>query len=148
MDRKIFRRKRGQTLVEFAVLFPFFLLVIVGGMIDFGMAFYNYSRLQQLVNDVARQAAETGGTDGLNNGEIQTLANSKKPAWWSGNFTVSSEQIQCTGNPQPRPIIRVVMSYDSPAYTPFYQTMFGAISGSPNIHLTSAAAYKIPDLVL
>ena len=146
MDRIFFRRKRGQTLVEFAVLFPFFLLVIVGGMIDFGMAFYNYSRLQQIVNDVARQAAETGGPTGLNPGAIQTLANSKKPAWWTGQFTVSSEQIQCTGSQ--RPIIRVVGQYDSPAYTPFYQTMFGAISGSPNIHLTSAAAYKIPDLVL
>lgn len=32
-------RRNGQAIVEMALLVPFFLLVIVGGIVDFGFAF-------------------------------------------------------------------------------------------------------------
>ena len=35
------KKKKGQAIVEMAILFPVFLLVIVGGVVDFGFAFYN-----------------------------------------------------------------------------------------------------------
>ncbi len=51
------RRSGGQAVVEFALLLPLFLLVIVGGVVEFGISFYNYITLQQLANDAAQTIA-------------------------------------------------------------------------------------------
>ncbi|GAB1353812.1 hypothetical protein MASR1M12_25500 [Erysipelotrichia bacterium] len=40
------KKNKGQAIVELALVFPFFLLIILGGIIDFGFAFYNYVTLR------------------------------------------------------------------------------------------------------
>jgi Flp pilus assembly protein TadG len=63
MDRSRLRLRRGrassrgQSLVEFALVFPLFIL-LVAGMIDFGMGLYSY----MTINNAARDAARLGAT--------------------------------------------------------------------------------------
>ena len=46
---KKYRRENGQSMLEFALILPI-ILIIIGGIIDFGWLFYNQSEL----NDAAR----------------------------------------------------------------------------------------------
>lgn len=69
---RIFRRKgtnrrgRGQSLVEFALILPFFLLILFG-LVDMGRAVYLNSTLSQAAREAARlasvEASWVGSTD-------------------------------------------------------------------------------------
>ena len=50
-------RTRGQALVEFALVIPIFLLMLAG-MIDFGLGLYSY----MTINNAARDGARLGAT--------------------------------------------------------------------------------------
>ena len=50
------RKQKGQSLVEFALVVPFFLLLIFG-LIYSGMLFHDYSSLSNTVRSAAREAA-------------------------------------------------------------------------------------------
>lgn len=57
----VFRRRgrpRGQTLVEFALILPIFILLLVG-IFDFGRAIYGYN----IVNNAAHEAVRVGIVD-------------------------------------------------------------------------------------
>lgn len=141
------KKRKGQAIVEMALVFPFFLLIIVGGIIDFGFAFYNFLTLQQIANDTAQWAAESGGVDSMpSNSEITSFANSKRPSWWTGAFTVAPPQLKALtstgGN-----VVSIILSYESPTYTPFYQVIFQAATGASSIRLATQAAYKRPELI-
>jgi Flp pilus assembly protein TadG len=49
-------RSRGQALVEFALVIPLFLLLLAG-MIDFGIGLYSYMTVQNAARDGARLGA-------------------------------------------------------------------------------------------
>ncbi len=143
---------RGQVLVEMAVVMPFFLLVILGGIIDFGMAFHNFAVLQQIADDTARYAAEGNGPHGFTSaGPISRYAQTRKPSWWTGTFIVHPPEVISLANPgetgTPK-AVRITISYCSPTFTPFYHTMFNAISGFSSIRLQATAAYKIPQILV
>ncbi len=143
---------RGQVLVEMAVVMPFFLLVILGGIVDFGMAFHNFAVLQQIADDTARYAAEENGSHGFTSvGPISRYAQTRKPSWWTGTFIVHPpETIPLVTPPDattPK-VVRITISYCSPTYTPFYHTMFSAVSGFSSIRIQATAAYKIPRVLL
>jgi Flp pilus assembly protein TadG len=55
------RKKRGQSLVEMAMIAPLLIMMLVS-VIDFGRAAYDYSTLSAAVREGARQAALTGST--------------------------------------------------------------------------------------
>jgi Flp pilus assembly protein TadG len=50
------RRSRGQSLAEFAIVFPVF-IAIVGGIIQFGLIFWAQNTLTQVVRDTGRWEA-------------------------------------------------------------------------------------------
>jgi Flp pilus assembly protein TadG len=50
------RRSRGQSLAEFAIVFPI-LMLIVGGIVQFGVIFAAQNALTQAVRDTGRWAA-------------------------------------------------------------------------------------------
>lgn len=136
------KRKKGQAIVEMALLFPFFLLVIVGGIIDFGFAFYNSLTLQQLANDCAQWAADNKFTS---NEVINNFIAERKPVWWQGTFTIGNpEQVDLESGGT---VLKIRLQYESPTYTPFYQTMLQGITGSPSIKLAALASYKMPEHV-
>lgn len=134
------KKNKGQAIVELALVFPFFLLIILGGIIDFGFAFYNYVTLQGLANDAAAWAADNKV---LSSGSVSDFVNgsTKKPTWMKKQITAAVDVINLTSGVQ---LVRVNLNYDSPVYTPFYQTMFSATVGSPSISLGTMAAYQIP----
>ncbi len=49
-------RSRGQAMVEFALVFPLFILLLAG-MIDFGMGLYSYMTIINAARDGARLGA-------------------------------------------------------------------------------------------
>lgn len=49
------RDRRGQTLVEFALILPIFVLLLVG-VFDFGRAIYAYNTINQAAREAARLA--------------------------------------------------------------------------------------------
>lgn len=55
------KRQRGQSVVELALVVPVFILLVMG-MVDFGLAFNQYLTLQHAVREGARLAI-TGATD-------------------------------------------------------------------------------------
>lgn len=141
------RRRKGQAIVEMALVFPFFLLIVVGGLIDFGFAFYNYLSLQQIANDTAQWGAESAGQgQPQSNSAIVARANNLRPDWWTGTFTVNTPVIGNLTQDAGSQYVSVTMTYDSPTFTPFYQIIFQAASGAPSIRLGAQAAYKIPKL--
>ncbi len=46
-------RQRGQSLVEFALVIPVFLLILMG-VVDFGMAVYKFNGVSQAAREIAR----------------------------------------------------------------------------------------------
>ena len=53
---RIGKRSRGQSLAEFAIVFPI-LMLIVGGIIQFGLILWGQNTLTQVVRDTGRWAA-------------------------------------------------------------------------------------------
>ena len=53
--RRSRHRSRGQSLAEFAIVFPIFMLVI-GGIVQLGVLFWGQNSLNQLVRDAGRYA--------------------------------------------------------------------------------------------
>ena len=138
--------RRGQAIVEMAVLFPFFLALIVGGIVDFGFAFTNFIKLQQIANAAAQLGAEGKGSEGLTSAEISQFVLSQKPSYWSSAPHVDAIQPVMTSDGQA--VVKVVtLSYVSPMYTPFYQTFLSAATGAPGLKLQVRAAYQVPNNV-
>lgn len=52
------KEQKGQALIEFALVFPFFLLLVFG-IIYSGMLFYDYSTLSNVARSAARERAIT-----------------------------------------------------------------------------------------
>ncbi len=46
-------RQRGQSLVEFAIVLPVFLLILMG-VVDFGIAIYKFNGVSQAAREIAR----------------------------------------------------------------------------------------------
>lgn len=137
-------RKKGQSIVEMALIFPFFLLIIVGGIVDFGFAFYNVLALQQVAND----AAVTGAEKNMSDDQIRTfIANYKTPpiSWnQAGIYTANVSTITMTDGSHMK---RVELTYNSKTYTPFYQTALNTVTGNNYIPLRTRAVYKVPNTV-
>lgn len=57
---------RGQALVEFALVLPLFLMILFG-LLQFGLAFSNYLTLNAAAREGARTAAITADVDTIKN---------------------------------------------------------------------------------
>ena len=64
-------RRRGQSLVEFAIVFPVF-MVMLGGVIQFGIIFWGQNTLNQIVRDAGRYGATVAACDPAANADIVT----------------------------------------------------------------------------
>jgi Flp pilus assembly protein TadG len=64
-------RLRGQALVEFALVVPVFMLIL-GGVIQFGIWFWDQNTLNQIVRDAGRYAATVMDCSSTSNAAIVT----------------------------------------------------------------------------
>ncbi|MFZ2957780.1 MAG: TadE family protein [Candidatus Ozemobacteraceae bacterium] len=135
---------KGQMIVEFAFVFPFFLLVIFGGLIDFGIAFNNILTLQEIANAAAQAGGDAGVADAASSAAL-TVNNlrSQLNLQLYSNFEWSSELASRADAVGGYSVISVHVKANSRIFTPFYQTMFGAISGSPSLPIVAQAVYPI-----
>jgi len=98
---------RGQSLAEFAVVFPILMLVL-GGIIQFGLIFWGQNTLTQIVRDTGRWAstqqncADTSANKQLVVDRANLLAASSSlvgydsaTPWTLGNVTVSWNGTPC-----------------------------------------------------
>lgn len=63
------RRSRGQSLAEFALVFPV-LMLIIGGVIQFGVIFWGQNSLNQVVRDAGRYAVTEPDCSGVSQTDI------------------------------------------------------------------------------
>ncbi len=63
--RKVIKEKRGQALVELALVLPLLILLIIG-MMEFGRVFHSYL----LITNAAREGARLGVIEPTNTGAI------------------------------------------------------------------------------
>ena len=124
------KMKRGQALVEFALVFPFILLIVVGGMIDFGFALYNFISLQQVANDTAQWAADRNKLDPSL--IIQAAINNASKLGWniSGLVIHTIKFPDFTNGGITEHGVTVTLTYNSPTSTPFYLTLVKATTGA------------------
>ncbi|HET7472405.1 MAG TPA: TadE family protein [Candidatus Limnocylindrales bacterium] len=71
--RRVLGSSRGQGLAEFAIVFPV-LMIIIGGIIQFGIIFWGQNTLTQVARDTGRWAASQ--TVCPTTGSVQTTADS------------------------------------------------------------------------
>lgn len=114
------KKQKGQSLVEFALVVPLFLLLIFG-LIYSGMLFHDYTSLSNIARSAAREAAITTGNDYTNivNFYSQQSRNTLTTLYSQGEngFTVSKGdndnevyvKIHMVCTPNTSPVMRMVL---------------------------------------
>ena len=93
---QLLRSERGAELVEFAFVLPTLLLLIVG-VVDFGLLFQKY----EVVTNAAREGARVAILPGYNNADVQARVNQYLTAGGlTGTATVSVAAPQATDGRQ------------------------------------------------
>lgn len=157
------RGKNGQSMVELCLILPILIIVLLGGIIDFGYAFYNYIALQQLANDAAMFASSpyvpvteqnASGTSevGQSDQDIKAYIRDHKPALW--NYVGSSSSVHndlFVTLPAPFKtadglayVRRVTLDYRSPLLTPFWKSIAGFSKWHEGIPLRTTSAFQVP----
>ncbi len=119
-------RERGQSLAEFSLILPVF-IILVFGIIDFGMGLRAYITVAQATREGARYAAVgnpagtfTSGGSGDCDGNTSTSAVGKVCSTMNGLNLSNIESVSVTypqGNEPGKPV-RVSASYDYHYITP------------------------------
>ncbi len=132
--RRICRNERGQTLVEFALVLPFMLLLIFS-LVDFGRAFHTWL----VVTNAAREGARVGATQG-SQASVTTRINDSMGVLDLADLTITLTNVQ---GPRGEPV-EVDLSYDFDFVTPIgdFMTLIGGGSlAEPTI--TSHASMRL-----
>lgn len=95
------KKQKGQTLVEFTLVLPFFLLLIFG-LIYSGMLFYDYSTLSNMARSAARERAITPatGAGAVSNDSIKQYyfdGQNFTPRLVTGLYHPATDALQITG---------------------------------------------------
>lgn len=135
-------RSRGQSLVEFALVVPIFLLIL-GGVVQFGIIFWGQNTLNQIVRDSGRYAVTEPDCSAASKTDIQnkvtSVASSASFAGTVGAITLvmpttastdpPSDDCPATSNSQ-----HVWLKITVQAQVPIF---FPAVPGNGNISSTA-----------
>ncbi len=114
---RLFNHKRGQSLVETAIVLPLVLLLLMG-IIDFGFLFNNYIILSNASREAARKGS-LGATDAEIVQLIQGNAQSLDPTRLAIEiFPPQSQRFHGSE-------IRVTLQYENKLITPFIGSLLG-----------------------
>jgi hypothetical protein len=129
------RRERGSTVVEFALILPAFLLILLGVM-DFGKVMYYFQSATQAAATGARQAA-VDRWPGAGTMTLQTWVRNQLKTKELRNDAQVCVRFPDSGATQPgyRVEIRVYVPYDIP--------LVNAFTGGDDILVKSAATMRI-----
>lgn len=98
--------KKGQALVETALVLPVIILILMG-IIEFGMMFNNYLMVSNLSREAARSAA-TGATDS----QINDLADSIGGTLDKAKLTITITPVQAQRKKGDEVVVTVKYNYD------------------------------------
>lgn len=129
--RRILRGpRRGQSLVEFALVLPIFVLVLVG-IFDAGRAIYVYSTINNAAHEAVRLAIVDQNAD-----DVRARAISRSVAvgvdaadvtirWLSADYT---DVAPCNATPRFGCTVEVSVGYEFTAATPIISNLMGTIN--------------------
>jgi len=136
-------RSRGQSLAEFAIVFPV-LMLILGGIIQFGILFWGQNTLTQVARDTGRWAATQSGCDTT---AVNVLATAKSIAANSSLIGTSSTwtspaNVDATwsGSPCP-PVYNSTVAYVTITLHHTVPVFFPFIPGNGN--LTTSTQFRM-----
>lgn len=136
-------RSRGQSLAEFAIVFPI-LMLILGAIIQFGVIFWGQNTLTQIARDTGRWAATQNGCDTTTVDVLGTAkaiaANSSLVGPSSGWTSPTNVVATWTGTPCP-PVDNTQTSFVRIAITHRVPVFFPWIPGDGN--LTTIAEFRM-----
>src|SRR3990172_9804293 len=84
-------RSRGQSLVEFSLILPVF-MIILGGVIQYGLILWAQNTIQQIANDTGRWGATqlSCPADGSDvEAQAVVVAGASNLFGWSGSFVTN-----------------------------------------------------------
>ncbi len=110
--KKLLRQEKGQALVEFALVLPI-LLILVLGIVVFGQIFFSYQLIQNAARDGARY-----GTVGSTDAEIMQIVQQKMSTLKQENITVTIQPTE--GSRQRGEQIDVTIDYQVELYAPMW----------------------------
>jgi Flp pilus assembly protein TadG len=122
------KRRRGQSLAEFAIVFPV-LMLILGGIIQFGIIFWGQNTLTQIARDTGRwaasqQACSTATVDVLGTAK-SIAANSSLIGSSSGWTSPANVDVSWSGSPCPPnnnqnvAYVTITLNHQVPIFFPF-----------------------------
>ncbi len=147
------RHERGQSLAEFALLVPVF-LILVFGVIDFGMGLRSYITVAQATREGARFGALgnpagtfTAGGSGQCNGSTDTTVVGKVCSTMDGLKlgNVTSVSVTYPNGDTPGNSVRVSATYNYSYITPVQRLIHFFSGGSlgPTIPITSTVDMRL-----
>lgn len=150
---RVARPGRGQSLVEFALVLPI-LLILVGGIIQFGVLFWTQNTLTQIARDTGRWASTqttactTSATDVQGQADA-IAAESSLLAYPSNPLTTTVTWTQASGTGTCPPAdnqtvwyVKVTVAHDIPSFIPFLNFAVPSCSVS-TCTLTTSAEFRM-----
>ena len=129
------RNASGASAIEFALLLPV-LLIMLMGIVDFGMVFYAKTATQNTARDIVRQIA----TNRLKVDDATTTAKSQVATWLVSYTTVSVTQT-AAGDPTKNEItVDVAIPASKAAVTSFFSSLFSTVT----LHGKATMQQEIP----
>jgi len=142
--KRLCKAEHGAELVEFALTFPILLLVVMG-IIDFGLLFQQY----EVLTNAAREGARVSVLPGYGTPDIQTRVNqylqgtSLTPA--SVTTTVGAPQTLTIGGGLCASVTPVTVSYThSYLFLSGIAKFFGATFGTKTLTITASMRSETP----
>jgi Flp pilus assembly protein TadG len=123
MKKTDMKNERGQTMTEFALILPL-LVVLLFGIIQFGIIFNDYVTL----TDAARAGARTGAVSRGNSNPSAACVNQVMNA--SGNLVQANLTVSCTSPWTPGSDVTVSASY------PYNINLLGWVVASGQLNTT------------
>jgi Flp pilus assembly protein TadG len=139
--RRLFGGSQGQGLAEFAIVFPV-LMLIIGGIIQFGVIFWGQNTLTQVARDTGRWAASqvTCPTTGSVQATANSIAaNSSLIGYSGGNvaLTVTTSGTCPPTSNQQVGYVTITLSHQVPVFFPWIPGN-GSLSTSAQFRLEPA----------
>ncbi len=114
---RLFKQKKGQSLVETAIVLPLVLLLLMG-IVDFGILFNNYIVISNASREAARKGS-LGGTDA----EITQMIQNYTTTLDSSRLNIEiypAQSLRFHGSE-----IRITLRYDNRLITPMIGSLLG-----------------------
>ncbi|MBF0542992.1 MAG: pilus assembly protein [Candidatus Riflebacteria bacterium] len=142
-------RKKGQGLVEFAFVFPIFILILMA-IFDFGRAFHIYSSLENMVHSAARVAVirtdpynyagqYTSTTHSSLSAVQDTFMFYKSPLMTSLSTTTMNTYVQYNGVGTTDTAVSIVASYPVDLWFPVFNALLFQ-KDATGVHKSSVVA--------